>query len=615
MAMIATLAASLVLGLFPAPALALGQTTVPAETATASGTTGGSISGTITVRSDVDMGKVAVWAINLYNPANSGGAVSVQPNGTYTISGLQAGEYKVYFYSSEAEWWPEEIYGGSNFDTFVPVAVNDGQQVTGIDLRMGGGRIQGRVEMPYHVDTNTVVVEALDGSGGIAASEYPDSTGNYDLRGLPSGDYKVRVSGGVLPTWYGGGASFAEAATVSIAGEQDVWNTPINADAGASISGYVNGPWPTAGTISHQISVWDLEGNIVKEVIVGQSGRSFTVSGLLPGQYKLGLDIFTGRRAFEGQFYSGILEHEGADAAPVITLAANEEKTRFDFTATNGGTMTGTLRDQQGHPLPFAVVEAYTRDGSLSTRKAVTDAQGKFEITGLTTGSYRLRGNTMNVRFAGLTYSGNVAEQSEAKEIAITSGARTDVGTVGYWSRANFTDVFEGQQFDHQISWMKSTGISTGWPDATFRPLLSVNRDAMAAFLYRLAGQPAFTPPATSPFVDVPTTNQFYKEIAWLASTKISGGWPDKTFRPVEPVNRDAMAAFLYRFSKVTDFEPPATSPFTDVPTNGQFYKEIAWLASAEISTGWDDHTFRPVTPVNRDAMAAFMYRFNALDN
>jgi hypothetical protein len=78
-----------------------------------------------------------------------------------------------------------------------------------------------------------------------------------------------------------------------------------------------------------------------------------------------------------------------------------------------------------------------------------------------------------------------------------------------------------------------------------------VKRDAMAAFLYRLMRKPAFTPPATSPFVDVSTSNQFYKEITWLASMKISSGWDEgngkASYRPLNSVNRDAMAAFMYR--------------------------------------------------------------------
>ena len=58
------------------------------------------------------------------------------------------------------------------------------------------------------------------------------------------------------------------------------------------------------------------------------------------------------------------------------------------------------------------------------------------------------------------------------------------------------------------------------------------------------------------------------------------------------------------------DFTAPAGSPFVDVATDNQFYREISWLAESGISTGWDDGTFRPVQPVARDAMAAFMLRF-----
>lgn len=54
----------------------------------------------------------------------------------------------------------------------------------------------------------------------------------------------------------------------------------------------------------------------------------------------------------------------------------------------------------------------------------------------------------------------------------------------------------------------------------------------------------------------------------------------------------------------------PATSPFEDVTSSTAFYKEITWLAETGIATGWDDGTYRPVTPINRDAMAAYLYRF-----
>ncbi len=180
---------------------------------------------------------------------------------------------------------------------------------------------------------------------------------------------------------------------------------------------------------------------------------------------------------------------------------------------------------------------------------------------------------------------------------------------------SSFVDVPPGTQFFDEIEWMAKRGISTGWVTARgseFRPVQPVARDAMAAFLYRSAGSPAWTPPTKSPFVDVATNNPFYKEITWLAAKGVTTGYPDGTFRPYDSVNRDAMAAFMYRMKGKPAWTAPTKSPFSDVTPSTQFYKEITWLAATRITTGYPDGTYRPRNPVNRDAMAAFLYRMSA---
>ncbi|WP_284251665.1 PQQ-dependent sugar dehydrogenase [Litorihabitans aurantiacus] len=185
-----------------------------------------------------------------------------------------------------------------------------------------------------------------------------------------------------------------------------------------------------------------------------------------------------------------------------------------------------------------------------------------------------------------------------------------------------FVDVPIGMQFFSDISWLFDNGISTGWETEAgreFRPVTPIARDAMAAFLYRQSNSPEFTAPTTSPFTDVSTDNQFYKEIAWLHAEGISTGWDNGdgtfSFRPLEPINRDAMAAFLYRMADSPEFTGPAVSPFTDITPETQYYDEITWLVAEGISTGWlgNDGTaiYRPVNPINRDAMAAFLHRYD----
>ncbi|WP_422116934.1 S-layer homology domain-containing protein [Brachybacterium sp. UNK5269] len=175
---------------------------------------------------------------------------------------------------------------------------------------------------------------------------------------------------------------------------------------------------------------------------------------------------------------------------------------------------------------------------------------------------------------------------------------------------APFTDVRYGQLiFFTEIAWMKHQRLADGWSDGTYRPFEPMKRDAMAAFLYRAAGSPPYTPPAKSPFKDVSTSMIFYKEIAWAESVGITEGWPDGTYRPFEPVKRDAMAAFLYRASGEPAYTPPARSPFVDVDSTVIFRDEIAWAQSVGIANGWADGRYRPYEPILRDAMAAFIYR------
>ncbi len=177
-----------------------------------------------------------------------------------------------------------------------------------------------------------------------------------------------------------------------------------------------------------------------------------------------------------------------------------------------------------------------------------------------------------------------------------------------------FRDVPPGMAFEQEIRWLADRNVSTGWTDGTYRPLEPISREAMAAFLYRLSGSPEFEIPGQSRFSDVNPGDPFYTEIAWLTATGITTGWDDGTFRPAAPITRDAMAAYVHRLYGAPAFTLRKTPdmPFTDVPSGTQFEDEIAWLAANGISTGWKvggGAEYRPVDPVNRDAMAAFMHR------
>ncbi|SDD58231.1 S-layer homology domain-containing protein, partial [Sanguibacter gelidistatuariae] len=152
-----------------------------------------------------------------------------------------------------------------------------------------------------------------------------------------------------------------------------------------------------------------------------------------------------------------------------------------------------------------------------------------------------------------------------------------------------------------------STGTANADGTFSFLPTTTLSRQAMAAFLYRASGSPKFVAPVLSPFNDVKTSDAFYLEIAWLADSGITAGYGDGGFHPSAPVTRQALAAYLYRVAGSP--APAAPAPFTDVKADNEFADAIAWASETGITTGWEDNTFRPSQSITRQAVAAFLFR------
>ncbi|ATU19867.1 S-layer homology domain-containing protein [Bifidobacterium choerinum] len=181
------------------------------------------------------------------------------------------------------------------------------------------------------------------------------------------------------------------------------------------------------------------------------------------------------------------------------------------------------------------------------------------------------------------------------------------------------------------IRWLADAGISTGWPlgDGTsvFRGMSTVVRQDMAAFLRReakrfdIANAKAYTPSQTDwrRFKDVNRSTPHAEDILWLASTGITTGYADGTFRGMTPVYRQDMAAFLKRLAdksgKDLSYVTPKTD-FTDVSSRTPHVSEVQWLGGSGISQGYKNADgswrFGGMTPVYRQDMAAFIHR---LDN
>ncbi len=120
---------------------------------------------------------------------------------------------------------------------------------------------------------------------------------------------------------------------------------------------------------------------------------------------------------------------------------------------------------------------------------------------------------------------------------------------------------------------------------------------------------PVPVPPAAAEvFSDVADDNPHADGIAWVAAADITTGFQDGTFGPNLEVTRAQMATFLVRASN--DLEPATDPPpFPDVAPDNVHAPSIAAVAEAEITTGFQDGTFGPNQQVTRAQMATFLVR------
>ncbi|WP_186816383.1 alpha-L-arabinofuranosidase C-terminal domain-containing protein [Cellulomonas aerilata] len=176
-----------------------------------------------------------------------------------------------------------------------------------------------------------------------------------------------------------------------------------------------------------------------------------------------------------------------------------------------------------------------------------------------------------------------------------------------------FADVVEGQPFYDDIRWLADNRLSTGSEvggQTLFQPKAALSRQALAAFLHRYAGSPSYVP-TDPPFTDVRPEDTFFTEIGWMQSMGYARGNADGSFGQTEPVTREAVAAFLHRMAG-SPAVPDAES-FPDVPADSAFADAIAWLAGTGITEGRADGTFGPTESITREAVAAFLHRYDAL--
>jgi hypothetical protein len=113
----------------------------------------------------------------------------------------------------------------------------------------------------------------------------------------------------------------------------------------------------------------------------------------------------------------------------------------------------------------------------------------------------------------------------------------------------SFSDVSSNYWAKSYISRIACNGITSGYGDGTYKPANNVTRAEMAVYIIRaMEGDPASGYCGTTdPFTDVASGHWACGHIKRLSELGISSGYPDGTYKPTNKVNRAEMAVYVSR--------------------------------------------------------------------
>jgi protocatechuate 3,4-dioxygenase beta subunit len=278
-----------------------------------------------------------------------GPATRSERGGTFKLSGVQDGDYRL--------WVDAEGYAPSGGEQALSVS---GEPIAGLEVVLdAGGTIFGEIRGVEPELLNEVTVRARG-----AREARPDFRGLYRLRNLPAGTYAVVATIGETGRQARGQATLEPGATEV--------RLDLEFGRGLTLSGRATqGRSPVAGAILH-----------VRGVDVDCSGSAetdhegaFSIQGLERGRYQVHLR----------DWRSGLAHDE------TLELATSREVVLEVPTAqVSGRVVDGADREGLAGVTLMLAAEEAEAGGRPASRSATTDGQGRFELTSIADGVWRL---------------------------------------------------------------------------------------------------------------------------------------------------------------------------------------------------------------------------------
>ena len=440
---------------------------------------GASIAGTVTNTSGTGIFSASVAAFNAAG-FEVGGAIT-DSTGAYKIEGLATDIYKLQF--SAIGYF--SIWSGGKLDqtsaTTFPVTAPD--TTVGVNAVLSKtGTITGTVtDKETGAQIQGVGVSAYDVVTGLVAtnSNYgvTDSHGAYSITGLASGSYTIKASSPYITPayadqWYNNQDDIGSANAVQVTAPGTTAGIDFALQKKASITGIVTDSGSGFNVMGISVTAYNAANNDWIGSARTDGSGAYNLPGLQSGDYKL---FFQGS-GYVSQWFNG---KNDQGSATVVSLTPHATVS-VNMALAKGGSISGTISDRTVGT-GVANVTVYAADSATGAYVggAQTDSAGGYTITGLASGSYRLRiESTSNLS----RWYGGSGDYLCAALVSVTAPNTT----TGIDSMIDTGGSISGRIIDATTG-LGISGVHFSWIDSSNRGVVSIlGSDATGA--YTLSG-------------------------------------------------------------------------------------------------------------------------------
>jgi len=258
--------------------------------------------------------------------------------------------------------------------------------------------------------------------------------------------------------------------------------------------------------------------------------------------------------------------------------------------------------------------------GNTSSYIVTFNTNGGSTLTGKSVTSGNKVAKPNNPVKLGFDFAGWYTDERLTTQYDFEKAVTANITLYAKWSEANntntawknpFIDVKTSDWFYKNVEYVHTNGLFAGTSANTFDPQMQMTRGMIVTVLWRLAGEPNA---GNSSFSDIPTGAYYEKATAWAAQMGIVNGIGDNKFAPDANITRQDLCVILYNYSSKMNISINQTLQnvtFADADKIADYATNaVSNVARAGIVNGKGDGIFDPRANATRAEVAAMLNRF-----